>query len=55
MAAIGRLQAQGAQGVILGCTEIEMLIAPGDLPVPAFPTTTIHVAAAVEAAIRTPG
>ncbi len=50
-----RLVARGAEGVILGCTEIEMLIAPGDLPVPAFPTTTIHVAAAVEAAMRTPG
>ncbi len=41
----------GAQGVILGCTEIELLISQADVPLPAFPTTRLHVEAAVERAI----
>ena len=48
---IERLVAAGAQGVILGCTEIEMLIGPADSPVPVFPTTALHVAAAVDAVL----
>lgn len=48
--AIGRLVAGGAEGVILGCTEIELLISQQDSPVPVFPTTALHVAAALEAA-----
>jgi len=44
---IEHLVADGAQGVILGCTEIELLIGPGDSPVPVFPTTRIHVEAAL--------
>jgi aspartate racemase len=52
---VARLVAQGAEGIILGCTEIEMLIGPDDLDVPSFPTTTIHVAAAVDAALDGPG
>jgi aspartate racemase len=48
-AVIGRLVAAGAQGVVLGCTEIEMLIAAADSPVPVFPTTRLHVEAAVHA------
>src|SRR3954449_11339688 len=47
----GRLVAAGAQGVILGCTEIELLIGPADSPVPVFPTTRLHVEAAVTAAL----
>ena len=47
----GRLVDDGAEGIILGCTEIELLLGPDDLDVPSFPTTTIHVAAAVEAAL----
>jgi aspartate racemase len=47
----GRLVSRGAQGVILGCTEIELLIGPDDLDVPSFPTTSLHVAAAVDAAL----
>jgi aspartate racemase len=43
--------ARGAQGVILGCTEIELLIGPDDCPVPAFPTTRLHVEAAVDLAL----
>lgn len=48
---VDRLLARGAQGVILGCTEIELLIGPDDLPVPSFPTTRIHIEAAVDAAV----
>ena len=47
VAVIERLVAAGAQGVILGCTEIELLIGPADSPVPVFPTTRIHVEAAL--------
>ncbi|GGM90992.1 aspartate racemase [Lentzea pudingi] len=43
----------GAQGVILGCTEIELLITQADVPLPVFPTTRLHVEAAVERAIQT--
>ena len=48
---MAELVASGAQGIILGCTEIELLVGPADAPVPVFPTTRIHVAAAVEAAL----
>ena len=48
---VDRLVARGAQGVILGCTEIELLIGPDDVEVPTFPTTALHVAAAVRAAL----
>jgi aspartate racemase len=49
-AIIERLVANGAEGVILGCTEIELLITAADSPVPVFPTTRIHVEAAVDLA-----
>lgn len=52
VAVIERLAAAGAQGVILGCTEIELLIGPQDSPVPVFPTTRVHVQAAVDLAMR---
>ncbi len=48
---IDSLVDRGAQGVILGCTEIELLIRPADCPVPAFPTTRLHVEAAVDLAL----
>ncbi|MFG2052672.1 aspartate/glutamate racemase family protein [Micromonospora sp. NPDC048930] len=48
---IDRLVASGAQGVILGCTEIELLISPADSPVPVFPTSRLHVEAAVDLAL----
>jgi aspartate racemase len=50
-AVIERLVAEGADGVILGCTEIELLIGPDDVDVPVFPTTRLHVEAAVSAAL----
>lgn len=49
---IGRLVEAGAEGVILGCTEIELLISASDSPVPVFATTRLHVEAAVDAALR---
>jgi len=49
--AIGRLVDRGAGGVIAGCTEIELLVGADDVDVAYFPTTTIHAAAAVEAAL----
>lgn len=47
---IQRLVSDGAEGVILGCTEIELLVGPEDSPVPVFPTTRIHVETLVAAA-----
>jgi len=48
VAVTNRLQAAGAEAVIFGCTEIGMLLRPGDIAVPAFDTTVLHAAAAVE-------
>jgi aspartate racemase len=48
---VRRLVARGAEGVILGCTEIELLLSDGDVEVPLFPTTRLHVDAAVAAAL----
>ena len=48
---IGKLAALGAEGVILGCTEIMLLIKPEDSPLPTFDTTGLHAAAAVQAAL----
>jgi aspartate racemase len=46
-----RLADRGAQGIVLGCTEICLLLTPGDLPsLPLFDTTSLHVKAAVELA-----
>jgi aspartate racemase len=45
---VDRLQARGAQGVILGCTEIFLLVSQADRPdFPMFDTTSLHVEAAV--------
>jgi aspartate racemase len=44
---IGKLEAAGAAGVILGCTEIPILIKQGDCSLPVFDTTQIHAEAAV--------
>ncbi|MFJ2780830.1 aspartate/glutamate racemase family protein [Kitasatospora sp. NPDC087315] len=48
---IEELVAAGAEGVILGCTEIELLIGPQDSPVPVFPTARLHAEAAIDAAL----
>lgn len=49
---IDRLVGEGAEGVILGCTEIGLLVRQEDTPVPLFDTTEIHARAAVEFALR---
>lgn len=48
---INALADSGAQAIILGCTEIGMLIKPADTSVALFDTTQIHVDAAVDAAL----
>ncbi|PXA91466.1 aspartate racemase [Nostoc sp. 3335mG] len=50
-AVIARLVDRGAQAIILGCTEIMLLIGPDDSPVPLFDTTALHAAAAVDLAL----
>ena len=52
LAIIERLRARGAEGIILGCTELELLLDPdADGSVPLFATTRIHARAAVDAAL----
>ena len=46
-----RLADRGAQGIILGCTEISLLVGPQDAVVPLFDTTAIHAQAAAQAAL----
>lgn len=50
-AVIARLVAAGAEAIILGCTEIMLLVRAEDSPVPLFDTTAIHAEAAVEACL----
>lgn len=62
---IRRLTDAGAQGVVYGCTEVELLVGAEDSPVPTFPTARLHAEAAVDYALgrcelptpprRTPG
>lgn len=54
-AVIEELVGAGAEGVVLGCTEIELLVGPEDSPVPLFPTTRLHVEAALRLALADPG
>jgi aspartate racemase len=49
---IEKMVSQGAEGIILGCTEIGLLIHQDDSRVPLFDTTRIHAEAAVEYALR---
>jgi aspartate racemase len=49
---IEKLHQDGAQGVILGCTEIGILIKQGDVTIPVFDTTLIHAVAAVNLALE---
>jgi aspartate racemase len=42
---------RGARGIILGCTEIALLVKPEDVNVPLFDTTLLHAAAAVDKAL----
>ncbi len=49
---MARLVERGAEAIILGCTEIMLLVRPEDSAVPLYDTTTIHAEAAVERALR---
>lgn len=49
---IQKLIARGAEGIVLGCTEIPLLIRQRDVEIPAFDTTYIHAMAAVEFALN---
>ncbi len=49
--AIGELAAQGAQAIILGCTEIGLLVGADDSPLPLFDTAALHAQAAVDRAL----
>ncbi len=48
---IQRLVSQGAEGIILGCTEIPLLVKPEDAAVPLFDTTALHARMAVDRAL----
>lgn len=50
---IAGLVERGAEGVVLGCTEIGLLVGAGDLEVPRFDTTELHAGKAVELALST--
>jgi aspartate racemase len=50
---IGDLVGRGAEGILLGCTEIDLLIGPPDAPVPVFDTTRLHAERAVDLALAT--
>lgn len=50
-AVMQRLVACGAQALVLGCTEISLLVGPDDASVPLFDTTALHAVAAAEAAL----
>ena len=49
---IDRLVAAGAEGIVFGCTEISLLLAPDSVHVPCFDTTSPHADQAVEFAVR---
>jgi aspartate racemase len=48
---IAGLADRGAQGILLGCTEIDLLVGPEDSPVPVFDTTRLHAHRAVDLAL----
>jgi aspartate racemase len=50
---IGDLVNRGAEAILLGCTEIDLLIGPDDAPVPVFDTTRLHAERAVDLALAT--
>ena len=52
LAVLDRLAQKGAEGAILGCTEISMLLGQRDCSLPVFDTTYLHAEAAVEWALR---
>jgi aspartate racemase len=50
---IGDLVERGAEGILLGCTELDLLIGPKDAPVPVFDTTRLHAERTVDLALAT--
>jgi aspartate racemase len=48
---IADLVDRGAEGILLGCTEIDLLVGPRDAPVPVFDTTRLHAHRAVDLAL----
>jgi len=51
---IERLRAQGAQGIVLGCTEIPLLVEPQHCDLPLFNTSLLHAAKALDFALQSP-
>jgi aspartate racemase len=45
---------RGAEAILLGCTEIDLLVGPADSPVPVFDTTRLHAERIVDAALQAP-
>ena len=45
------LAERGAEAILLGCTEIDLLVGPEDSPVPVFDTTRLHAERAVDLAL----
>ena len=54
IAIMEQLRGRGAQGIVLGCTEIPLLVKPDDVDIPLFDTLAIHCNAAVDFALSTP-
>jgi aspartate racemase len=48
----GDLAAAGAEGIVLGCTELPLIMKPEDISVPSFDTMTLHSVAAAEMAME---
>jgi aspartate racemase len=48
---MARLAERGAEAILLGCTEIDLLVGPDDASVPVFDTTALHARAAVDLAL----
>jgi aspartate racemase len=48
---IQKLAGRGAQGIILGCTEIPLLVSEADVGLPLFDTTVLHAEAALNYAV----
>jgi aspartate racemase len=53
MSLMNQLVAKGAEGIILGCTELPLIIHQSDIGVPVFDTTELHALAAVDFALKT--
>ncbi|MFW6136962.1 MAG: aspartate/glutamate racemase family protein, partial [Candidatus Aminicenantaceae bacterium] len=51
-AIINALKSRGAQGIILGCTEIPLLVEQKDFDIPLYDTTSLHARAAVKFALE---